>query len=220
MKEDEFCCFVFLDIFRFKFQSLPSGYIHSEEEKLLFQQLLHDDEAAYTQLFHLFTPRLYPYLLKITKDEALAKELLQETFCKLWENRFSLAEVDQPASWLFRIAANTSLSHLRTVANRYRLQQNLAAPETMTDNEVISRMEQQEISQAIQRAVDALPPKRQQIYKLSREQGLTHQQIADQLKLSLQTVKNQIGIALKFIQEFLHKELDILLIIMAATTSF
>ena len=63
----------------------------------------------------------------------------------------------------------------------------------------------QDMSKMIENAVNALPPKRRQIYRMSREEGFSHQEIADKLKISLQTVKNQVGIALKSIQDFMHK---------------
>ncbi|MET0393737.1 MAG: RNA polymerase sigma-70 factor [Chitinophagaceae bacterium] len=181
------------------------------DERVLFHRLAQDDEQAYTEIFHLFTPRLFPYLLKIARDEHLARELLQETFVKLWEKRASLEQVEQPVAWLFRVAANLCLMHLRTQANRYRLlQQKGSAPEAV--NEITAQLEGREVARVIQQAVHALPPQRQKIYRLSREDGLAHQQIADQLQISVQTVKNQLGISLKFIQEFLQKELDLVLI--------
>lgn len=179
---------------------------HIDEEKALFKRLAHGDEEAYTLIFHLFTPRLFPYILKITKDEQLAKELLQETFLKLWAHKDDLHQIDQPASWLFRIAATSCLMHLRTQANRERILRSMPAKEEGT-NDVLEYTDTKDVSKMIENAVNALPPKRQQIYRLSREEGFSHQQIAEMLKISLQTVKNQMGIALKSIQDFMHKGL-------------
>lgn len=181
---------------------------------MLFQRLAQHDEQAYTEIFHLFTPRLFPYILKIARDEHLAKELLQETFLKLWEKRADLEQVEQPAAWLFRVAANLCLMHLRTQATRYRLLQKAGEVQESV-NEVSERLDGKDLGRFVQQAVNALPPQRQKIYRLSREQGLSHQQIATLLDISVQTVKNQLGIALKFIQEFLQKELDLVLVIIA-----
>ncbi|MEI9806806.1 MAG: RNA polymerase sigma-70 factor [Bacteroidota bacterium] len=178
---------------------------HIDPERTLFKQLSTGNEEAYTKLFHLFTPRLFPYILKITKDQDLAKELLQEVFIKLWVHRADLADIEQPASWLFRVAANTCLAHLRTQASRYRILRSVVDKEEGISNDTLEYAETKDMGRVIRNAVNALPPKRQQIYRLSREEGFSHQQIADKLKISLQTVKNQMGIALKSIQDFMHK---------------
>lgn len=189
---------------------MPADSRYSDDRNL-FQRLAGDDEQAYTEIFHLYTPRLFPFILRITRDGQLARELLQDTFLKLWEKRADLRQVEQPAAWLFRVAANICFMYLRTQANRHRLQQKAgASPDT--ENDVATRLDEKELNSILQKAINTLPAQRQKIYRLSREEGLTHQQIADQLGLSLQTVKNQIGIALKSIQEFLKAERGLLLV--------
>lgn len=177
---------------------------HNENE--LFQLLAGGDEKAYTQIFHLFTPRLFPYILKITKDEHLARELLQETFVRLWMKRTDLHEVLRPASWLFRVAANICLSYLRTQALHNQLQDKVIQSMPPPAYPVIEQVERKDFELLVAKAVQSLPPKRKEVYKLSREKGLSHQQIADQLGLSVNTVKNQLGIALRSIQEQLNKD--------------
>ena len=130
--------------------------------------------------------------------------MIQETFLQLWINRVQLKDIQHPAAWIFRIASNLSANWLRNEGNHRRIlsQQMPASPET----EASYQAEATQLNSIIHHAVDALPEKRQQIYRLSREQGLSHQQIADELGLSINTVKNQIGISLKFIQEYINKE--------------
>ena len=178
-------------------------------ERFLFEKLAQGDEDAYTRLFHLFTPRLIPYMRKITRDEQLAKELLQETFLKLWLHRSDLSRIDEPAAWLFRVAANTCFMYLRTQANHARIIHKLPVIEN-TGNNVIEYADKKELDSLLQNAVDNLPPRRQQIYRLRIEQGFSHQQIAEKMEISLQTVKNEMGIARKCIQNLLHKSFILL----------
>lgn len=171
----------------------------------LFRAIAEGDEIAYTEVFHLYTPRLFPYILKIVKEEALAREFVQETFLRLWIHRAELHDVQLPGSWLFRIAANLCMMHLRSLATRRGLQQRVyesMAPGAFPVQEVV---EHRDLQRLIQKAVDALPEKRRQVYLLSREAGLTHQQIADQMGISVHTVKNQLGTALRSIQDQLHQ---------------
>lgn len=186
------------------------------EDNALFRAIADGDEAAYTQIFHLYTPRLLPFILKITRDEHLAREMLQETFLRLWTKRDLLQQVERPAAWLFRIATNICLTYLRTQATRNRLQGKVQEKQPGQGySSAVEVLETKEMVLLIRQAVDALPPKRQEIYRLSREQGLSHQQIAEQLQLSLSTVKNQLGFSVKFIQEYLHQATGLSLAVVA-----
>ena len=184
---------------------LLTEHLYSEDNAL-FGAIADGDEAAYTQIFHLYTPRLLPFLLKLTRDEHLAREMLQETFLRLWTKRDQLPQVERPASWLFRIAANICLTYLRTQATRHRLQYKVKEKSPAQGySSAVEVLESKEMALLIRQAVNALPARRQEIYRLSREQGLSHQQIAEQLQLSLSTVKNQLGYSVKFIQEYLQQ---------------
>lgn len=199
---------------------MVTEYAHSEDNTL-FLQIADGDAAAYTQIFHLYTPRLLPFIYKITRDEHLAREMLQETFLRLWMKRTDLKKVERPASWLFRVAANVCLTYLRTQATRYRLQDKVEEKQAAHQySSAIEVLESKEMDSLIRMAVAALPARRQEIYRLSREQGLSHQQIADQLQLSLSTVKNQLGFSIKFIQEYLHNATGLSLAILSALFLF
>lgn len=175
-----------------------------EHYRELFHQISKDNEQAFAQFFHIFTPKLLPFVNKLTRNEHIAKELVQETFLQLWVNRSKLSEVENPSAWIYRIASNISVNWLKTQSNRQRLQKNIVVVES--ENPVPDYIDSRELDLVIQKAVNLLPEKRQEVYRLSREQGLTHQQIADKLNLSVNTVRAQIGNSLKFIQEFINKE--------------
>jgi RNA polymerase sigma-70 factor (family 1) len=183
------------------------------EEKALFRRIAVGDEAAFTDIFRRYTAKLLPFVLKLTRgDDQQAKEIIQETLLRLWANRTELTKVDQPSSWIFRIASNVSVNYLRALGKR-----RLALHEVQMANNSIAEnnekeLEAKELEGFIHRAVAALPEKRQQIYRLSREQGLTHQQIADNLGLSINTVREQIGKALKTIHEHIQQSTGLSLI--------
>jgi RNA polymerase sigma-70 factor (family 1) len=174
------------------------------DDKALLLKVAEGDEKAFTELFHMYTPQLLPFVIKLTRDEHLAQEMIQETFLRLWVNRAELVNVNEPASWVFRIAANVSITWLRKQSNRRRLLEAVEVKEA--SDGVIEKLESKELTLIISKAVEALPERRKEIYRLSREQGCTHQQIAEKLQLSTTTVANQIGISLKFIREFINKE--------------
>ena len=189
------------------------------DDHYLFQQVAKGDEAAFTQLFHSYTPKLFPFITRFTRNDTIARELVQETFLQLWKNRTELDKVNQPSSWIFRIAANVSISWLRAKGRQQRMLSAVTDSAIPGDTDMADNLEAKELTGIIHRAVDLLPEKRQEIYRLSREHGLTHQQIAEKLDLSQNTVKNQIGIALKFIHEHIKRETGLSIITIAILLS-
>lgn len=177
-----------------------SSYTDTE----LFAYIARGDEEAFAQLFHAYVPKLLPFITKLTKSEHMDQEIIQETFLRIWMNRTDLLTIQHPPAWIYKIASNVSLTYLKTLDNRKRLLQKVIVPDAAES--LSDALDSKELHLIIQRAVTMLPDRRQEIYRLSREEGLTHQQIAEKLHLSQNTVKNQIGISLKFIQEFINKE--------------
>ena len=181
-------------------------YNDSYDNNLLFKQLSNGDDKAFTKLFHLYTPRLYPYILKIAKDEYLAKELLQETFIRLWVKRTELKNVQFPGPWLFKVAANICLMHLRKEVTRNKLQDKVYEKMKPGEYLVLELVEERELEGIIANTVESLSPQKKEIYKLSRQIGLSHLEIANRLGLSINTVNNHLGMALRIIQYAIHKK--------------
>ena len=177
----------------------------TSSDQLLFRQISEGNEAAFTELFHRYTPKLRPFIIGILKLSAVADEVLQEVFLKVWVNRDILVNVQEPSAWLYRIASNLSLNQLRKQANEYkRLKETMAAEGLESDN-LLASLSAKELQQMIHEAVAALPLKRKEIYLMSREAGLSHKEIAERLNISVITVKNQVTTALKTIQEHIAK---------------
>lgn len=184
-------------------------------DDLLFRQIAEGNEAAFTEVFKRYTPRLYAYILRIVKNEQLAREFVQETFLRLWVHRDKLREIHLPGSWLFRIAANLAVEYLRREAIRNNLQDKVYARMKPGEFGVTEAVEEREMAGIIRRAVDSLPEKRKEVYLLSREAGLSHQEIADQLGIAVTTVKTHIGLALQAIREQLHNQTGLSIAVLA-----
>lgn len=188
--------------------SCPSGY-NIIDEKSLFKGLARDDAAAFYQLFHHYNSRLYPFVKKITRSGVVAEDIVQETFLRLWKHRKKVADMEQPAAWLFLIASNLSMSHLRNHVNQ-SIKHNGAFRSTsqQVGPEPIAELEKEEFARLVENAIRRLPPKRQQIFRMSRQDGLAHKEIASQLGLSPHTVKDHLVMALKSIKDYLRQFLD------------
>ena len=174
------------------------------DELELFRKIAGGDELAFEQVFHRYTPKLLSFIKKITRNDSLSAELIQETFMRLWMKREQLKDIENPSAWIYRIASNLSLNYLQKQSNRKQLLYKMAPVENAASPEDL--IDVKELNQIIKEAIDHLPERRQEVYRLSREAGLSHQQIADKLNISVNTVKNKIVTYLKFIQQSINKQ--------------
>ena len=173
------------------------------DELELFRKIAGGDELAFEQVFHRYTPKLLSFIKKITRNDSLSAELIQETFMRLWMKREQLKDIENPSAWIYRIASNLSLNYLQKQSNRKQLLYKMAPVENAASPEDL--IDVKELNQIIKEAIDQLPERRQEVYRLSREAGLSHQPIADKLNISVNTVKNQIVTYLKFIPQSINK---------------
>jgi RNA polymerase sigma-70 factor (ECF subfamily) len=174
-------------------------------EEDLFRRLSEGDVNAFTEIFNFYEPRLYPFVLKMTKSENIAEEVVQEVFIKLWTNRVSLARIENPGGYIFRAASNQTITHLRSKARQMSLAKAVAHSGGEESNITEESLQLKELQSLVHEAVEQLPPQRKLIYTLSRQKGLKNDEIAEQLGISISTVKNQLTEALRFIKEQLKQ---------------
>lgn len=174
------------------------------DDKLLFARIADGDEAAFRQLFAQYTPVVYPLIVQVTKSGPVAEDILQETFLRLWVHRDKLKEIRNPRAWILRIAYFRSFTYLRDQSIHIKAITALSAVETNpADAELLMAFKSTET--LIRKAVDQLPRQQKQVYRLSRESGLKTGDIAREMGLSEQSVKNTLVRALKFIRDYLEK---------------
>jgi len=122
----------------------------------------------------------------------LAEEITQDIFITLWESRAELENIDSLSAWLFTVSRNRAFNALKDIAARHLREEKyamMAASEVDGEQEILYR----DLQQAMAGFVDALPPKRKEIFRLKTEQGLTTEEISQQLNISPHTVKNQLS---------------------------
>jgi len=173
-----------------------------DNERSLFQLVAEGDEQAFNRLFHLFLPRLYPFIIKLTRSEAVTQDIIQETFIKVWLYRDRLGEIENPGGWLYTLAANKCYDHLRSQASRNALFVPITGDATV-GNTTYTWLDSRELKRLIELAVNELPSQRKKVYQMSRNQGMTIPEIAAALDLSPHTVKHTLVSSLKSIREYL-----------------
>lgn len=177
-----------------------------EEEKLLIR-IAEGDEQAFSVLFYKYLPLLHPFVTRIVKSAYVTEEVIQNTFIRVWLNREKLEGVSNVRSWLYKYASNECLNHLRSLQQKGKVLAGFS--ETMTepthDFSTPDLVRIHEINELINRAVNKLPAQRRRIYMLSRRDGKSIPEIAIELGISPNTVKNTLVISLKSIREYLSK---------------
>jgi RNA polymerase sigma-70 factor (family 1) len=178
--------------------------VHNERE--LLRQIAQGDEQAFNTLFGLYREKLYYYLLKITKSAEISEELVIDIFLKLWLGRELTSKIEHPESFFYKVAYHKAVDFLKVTSRHARLQQvYIDRAQTETQSRIDDVIVDAELRKLVYDAVNSLPPQRKLIYTLSREEGLSHQQIAEALNLSRNTVKNSMMSATRSIGEFLRK---------------
>jgi RNA polymerase sigma-70 factor (family 1) len=165
----------------------------------------HAFEMLFADLFKKHEYRLHTLVLKLTRSDQYARDIIQEVFLKLWEHRYNIHTIHNIEAWLYRLTENKVIDFLRKAAADSRLKEAIWKNQPEQLNETEENVVAREYNQIIQKAVDQLPPQRKLIYYLNREKGLNYQEIADHLAISKHTVKNQLSTALQSIRLYLLK---------------
>lgn len=170
-------------------------------EKEVLQRIATGDEAAFSFLFYQFAPRLHSYLTGITGSEASAEELVQNTFIRVWVYRDQLIHVHHPAAWIHRVAANEAFNFLKRKSKEQSVLLEVSRSNEPYAGDDIAY---NELKKTIAEAIAALPEKRRRIWRLVREEGLRPAVVAEQLGISISTVKNTLAEGQKNIRDFLE----------------
>ncbi|MGD1893248.1 MAG: RNA polymerase sigma factor [Cyclobacteriaceae bacterium] len=167
----------------------------------LVEKLRKSDIRAFDTIFYRFKPKLYVFTMKLTHNPEDAKEVVQEVFLKVWERRELIKPYQNLDSYLFTIAKNLVYNKARRRAYWVAYQEYInslgISAERFTENTV----QYNELVMFLEGSCQQLPPVRQKVFTLSRVDGLSHDEIAEQLNTSTSNVKNHIHKALRFLKE-------------------
>jgi RNA polymerase sigma-70 factor, ECF subfamily len=183
----------------------------SQQEEL--ELLKAGDEAAFERVFKKYYPLLCNYGFTFLRDQAEAEEVVQSTFLAFWEKRQSLDIHTSVMAYLFRMVRNTSLNMLK----HKKVESSYAQEELLTTQRSVEPLTQtihDELENRISQALEKLPEQCRIVFKMSRFEELKYAEIANELNISVKTVENQIGKALKIMREQLRDYLPLIVVLM------
>lgn len=167
----------------------------------LVKLLRKGDIAAFDQIYNLYCHKLHQFVLRYLKQEEDAEEIVQEVFIKIWESRKKIDVHASFESFLFTISYNATISLLRKRLSESKSREYLmSAQQIQNANSVTDEVQFNELNAKVQSLLQQLTPRQKEIYILSREEGLTHKEIAKRLEISENTVKNHLVTTLKFLK--------------------
>jgi RNA polymerase sigma-70 factor (ECF subfamily) len=180
-------------------------------EKHIVELLAEGDEKAISLLYEHYGDTLYGVAYKVVRDEALAQDVLQESFIKIWKKSDSYdASKAKLFTWLFRITRNTAIDKLRSlstksdkeiqidVSNVYKLGEDALRPELMD----------------IQRHLGSIEPKYQVVLEALFFQGMTQQEASDELDIPLGTIKSRLKIGLRELKKIYGPAMGLIAVLM------
>ncbi len=152
----------------------------------------------------MYVKKVYNFIFNYIKNKSDTEDLTQNVFLKIWEKRATLDLDKSFDSYVFTIAYHMVVDYFRKTNNSIlsSLSEDIDIKAPISVLSAEDSLNKHQIDSLYQAALDLLPPKRKEIFLLSRHQGLTNKQIADYLHISVKTVENQMTAALKSLKEF------------------
>ena len=176
------------------------------EERRLLKEIAKGNERAFRTLYDAYFPQLSAFTFKLCKSGPATEEIVQDVFVKLWVNRQSLPQLESPEAYMFSMARNRTIDHLRRLIRETDLMEVLASELSSGSNDIEERLDARELHRLIEEALFQLSDQKKIIFRLSKDKGLSHDQIAEIMKLSKSTVKNHLSETLRHIREHLRQQ--------------
>lgn len=169
----------------------------------VLQDLKNGDRSAFKLVFDAYSPGIFELSYRILKSRELAEEIVQDTFIKLWLSRGNIDTSKNLWSFIYVISKRLCFNKLRSAKYDLLLQQELVHHMAIAVED--SKTQINELEQLLKHSVGLLPARQREVWQLSREEGLSHKEIADQLGISPNTVKNSLVQTLKYLRQHFKK---------------
>lgn len=163
---------------------------------------------AFDIIYKKYSRRLYGFVFRYVKQETYAEEIVQEVFMKIWEGRDKINIYSSFESFLFTIAHNATVNLLKKRVTEQKYVEHVKSLQYIDETyELTDEIHYKDLKNKFQDLLNELSPRQKEIFQLSREEGLSHKEIAEKLGISINTVKNHLVATLSFLKSKLDNGL-------------
>lgn len=163
-------------------------------------------EIAFGEIYNHYGLKVYRFSYSFLKDKQQSEEIVQETFISLWESRHKFDESKALEPYLFTIAKRLVLDQLRKVVSNKTLIERLTVTIASQHNQTEEQVIFSDLLVFAEKAINDLPQQQQLVFRLSRLEGLSYDEIAERLNLSRNTVKNHLIVAVKKLKNHFYNQ--------------
>jgi len=171
-------------------------------------RLINNDQEAFCELYAKYKERLLYFAVKFVKQCEFAEDIYQDAFIVIWQNRRFLDPEKTFSSYLYTIVKNRILNILREIENDQKLKSHILANAIDYSDVTNQHVQINELKGILDKILKKLTPRQRQIFEMSRDEQMTHKEIAEVLGISVFTVQEHISIALKSIKHYLKEYPD------------
>ena len=171
-------------------------------EKVLAALLVQGDMGAFDDIYWKYQRAIYQNSLRITRDETISQEIVQEVFISLWEKRQSINPDLPLAGWLFVSSYNRSITVLKKKLRESAIFDHLVTD--VVDAEVAPGLSELQLN-ALETAISLLSPQKRRVFELCKLQGKSYEEAAKEMQISKHTVKEYLSEAVSSIKEYVRQ---------------
>lgn len=175
------------------------------DDNELILRLREGEESAFRRVFDRYSGELYNFSYTFLKNREQCQEIIQEVFLSVWINRGKLDDQYPIAALLYTITRRLTLNSLRQISNSRKAMDKLWQNMQQVSNETEELVHLDDLERFTEEAVTKLPKQQQQVFRMSRQQELSYDEIAEELHISRNTVKNHLVAALKSLRAQFQK---------------
>ena len=167
------------------------------DERSLVLRLIDGNEDAFCELYAAYKNRLIYFAMRFLKSREYAEDVFQDAFTIIWQGRRFINPDASFSSYLYTIVRNRILNQLRDLVNQDKLKEQILQQAVDYSNDTQNEILANDLKQLISCAMQQLTPRQRKIFEMSREQQMSHKEIADVLGISVNTVQESISTSLR-----------------------
>lgn len=177
----------------------------TSEDFELIKLLTESNTEAYLGLYDKYSPLVYNWAIKFVKIPQLAEDIVQEVFLKIWQIRERLNPQQSFPAFLYKISRNKAFSALKKIAADEKASLQVMSHIGSAVEDADKKMLWRQYEEMLADAIGKLPQQRQKVFRLCRQEGKTYDEVATELGISRNTVKEHMVSAVKNIKEYFYQ---------------